>query len=304
MFEIDLTKYLKRGYKFDKVNDIKINGKNYIFKLLPRDESYNHNFDHFYNDLIINEICKKIGIECCDIYLAKYKKRYGTLVENYKTIGNAKYINGAAILREYFDYLERNHLISEGLDEPLDYPLNENYKEFIIKKMNNLETIWDALNYHYRNFPDSKRNKIVEKIMDELTTRYSLDYLVLQADRNAKNWEIIETKDDAYLTPLFDNELSFWFDLYIPELKVDINDKLKFSGELEKYLSFSSEYFKEKFIKLYNILTPDFLENIIKQLEMENDFTFPVLYKKELLENYIKYYNDIANTFGKIENKR
>ena len=37
---------------------------------------------------------------------------------------------------------------------------------------------------------------------------------------------------------------------------------------------------------------------------MKNDFAFPVMYKKELLENYNKYYNNVANIFNKIENKR
>lgn len=304
MNEIDLTNYLKKRYKFQKINDVEVDGKKYIFKLLPKDNLYNYKFVNFYNDLIFSELCKKLGISCCSVYLARYKNIYGTLIESYKTNVNANYINGSVILKDYLNYLIKNHLVEDCLDEKVNYPVNDDYKDCLVHKMNNLETIWDALNYHYKNLNELKRNEIIGKIMDELTTRYSLDYLLMQPDRHEKNWEIIELHNDAYLTPLFDNELSFYYYNYIPDLKIDINDKINYNSQLEKFLSFSSQNFKDKFVNLYNILTPEYLENTIKELEIKENFTFPVLYKKDILNNYSKQYNDITNILNELKNKR
>lgn len=304
MNEIDLTNYFKKRYRFEEINNVSIDGKNYIFKFLPRDNLFKYDLENFYNDLIVSELCKKVGIESCKVYLGKYKNRYGTLVENYKTNDKAIYVNGSIILKDYLKYLEKNHLVNEYLCENICYPIKNEYRTYLINKMNNLEIIWDALNYHFINFSDSKRCEIVKKIMDELTKRYSLDYLVMQTDRHERNWEIEETLDDAFLTPLYDNELSFCFDSYVPELKVDINNNIKFDSELEKYLSFSSDYYKEEFVNLYNILTPEFLENTIKQLEIRMDFSFPVIYKQTVIKNYSKHYNDITSILNKTKNKR
>ena len=97
MNEIDLTNYFKKRYRFEEINNVSIDGKNYIFKFLPRDNLFKYDLENFYNDLIVSELCEKVGIESCKVYLGKYKNRYGTLVENYKTNDKAIYVNGSII---------------------------------------------------------------------------------------------------------------------------------------------------------------------------------------------------------------
>lgn len=93
-----------------------------------------------YNELIIEEIAKLFNIETPIYDIAIINNTTGNISYNYKK-RSYTYIDGTTLLT---NYNKSNHTSKET-----------------IHNMNNLETIWNALDYHFRNYPD--KEQIVEK---------------------------------------------------------------------------------------------------------------------------------------------
>lgn len=295
----EIKKLFPKFYFFKEINECIIDGKKYIFKVCPKNNHGDYTLKYFYNDLIIKYMCNEIFINCCDIDLITTNKKTGVIVPDYRKSGY-NYINGKQILGEYLNYLEYNKLIEESLGINVKYPVDENQRLFLINQINNLENIWDALNYRYRKDSENVRNDKITKIMTELGKRFCFDYLVMQSDRHERNWEIEEKDDEAALTPLYDNETSFELGIINPEMRVEISSTKGIDNELEKYLCYSSDYFKNQFLDLFSFLTPQKLEEIIEKIEFERRFQFPYMYKENILKNYNLNYIDISNRIQRI----
>lgn len=295
----EIKKVFPKFYFFNEINECKIDGKKFIFKVLPKDIYNEYVIQYFYNDLIIKYVCDEVGIDCCDIDLITTNKKTGVIVPDYRK-NDCKYINGQDILEEYLNYLEQNELIEQYLGEKVNYSLNQDLREYLINQMNNLETIWDALNYHYRNDNEYIRQDKINKIINELCKRFSFDYLVMQTDRHERNWEVEEKNDSVQLVPLFDNEMTFNYFGFVTEMKVEKTDNIFGIKEIEKYLKYSFDHFRNQFMNIYKFLTPEKLEEIITNVEKERGFQFPIIYKKNLLQNYQLNYNEISEIIQRI----
>lgn len=295
----EIKKLFPRFYFFKETNECVIDGKKYIFKICTKNSQGQYNLEFFYNDLIVKYICDEISLDCCDIDLINTNKKMGVIVSDYRKDGY-NYINGQQILGEYLMYLEENKLIEESLGISVKYPLDENHRLFLINQMNNLETIWDALNYRYRNDQENIKNDKIIKIMSELSKRFCLDYLVMQSDRHERNWEVEEKGNNSSLTPLYDNETSFEWGIINPEMRVEISGMKGINNELEKYLIYSSDYFRNNFLDLFKSLTPQKIEEIITKIEIERGFQFPYIYKRNVIKHYELNYKDILSRIKRI----
>ncbi len=299
---VDISKYCKKKFFFQRKNTININGEEYFFKNALKNFDNSYKMESIYNDMIVEEMAKEIGIDVVHIEAAQINNKIGTLTKDYRQ-ADFSYINGSIILEEYLNYLEENKLINEYINPTyvIKYPLNDDLRKYLINDMNNLENIWDALNYHFHNYDEDNRLNIVKNIMVELTKRYSLDYLTMQNDRHERNWEIMENakKNIATLTPLYDNELSFNFMGFIPQMKVE--NEYCGNVEIEKYLSFSGRENINQFLNIYYYFTPNKLKEIILNIEDKRNISFPYMYKSTLIRNYEMNYNEITNAINKLK---
>ncbi len=266
-------------------------GKNYLFKKTAYEEKY--------RSLLVGKIAQEVGISFPKTKLAFYKGSDGELIEDYRKEGYA-YISGTEILMEYFYFLEANNKIDILFKDYNPYYYDE---ELILRKMNNLETIWNAVEFHFRKYPN--KNTIVYQIISSLANRFALDFLTMQQDRTDFNWEIEENplKDEGHLTPLFDCDKSFQSSFLI---KLDSGENQKTSDTYEKlayYLEISHSNYTSFFYSLFETYTPDRINAMIKELEKENDFIMEKEIKTEIMESYQIHYQEMQKILDNLNMK-
>ena len=274
---IDLTAYFTaKGIKKENINigydgRIIYNNKEYYLK------DIRENVNTLYCELIAEKLLDKLNLPHINYYLADF---FGNayLISNSFIKDGIKYVSGYKILDEYKDSININ----------LD-----------INDMNNLETIWNALEYRYtKMFNKNKAREIVSKLMDELTTLFSFDIVISNDDRHQSNWMIEESKHNISLSMIFDNEymLNFYLDddsLNSFALGVYPEDTEHFTyyvDIIKKYIRDSSSEFIDKLITIYNRLSIDVFLECIKEVEKEFQFIIPRENKELIINSYKKHY--------------
>lgn len=267
-----------------------INGKNYLFKTYQ-------STNQMYRSLIIEKIAIKSGINFAHTELASFDTLDGELIENYKK-ESYDYLNGSTILEEYFLYLKEQE--QEKMKQL--FPKYKSYRytlDEILLNMNNLETIEEALFYHYRTWEN--KEQIVKNIMEKLKHIFYLDFLTMQRDRGHNNWELEEKKNILYadLPPLIDSNRSF----YLPSFQILLNPTYKMSPtSLYEKLEYMLDYDENNdfFLQLYTENPPEKIEKIIKEIELEHQF----LMEKEIKILIMASYNEHYQILTKILEKR
>lgn len=274
---IDLTSYLtNKGIKKENINisydgRIIYDNKEYYLK------DIRENINTLYCELIADKLLNKLNLPHVNYYLAEFfGKAY--LISNSFKKEDENYVSGYKILDEYKDALNSN----------LD-----------INDMNNLETIWNALEYRYtKMFEKSKAREIVSKLMNQLTTLFSFDIVVANDDRHQSNWIVKEAKDDISINTMFDNEYmlnsylddeslnSFALGIY-PE---DTEHFINYIDVIKKYIRDSSSEFINKLIMVYNTLSIDVFLQCIKEVEEEFQFIIPSENRQLIINSYKKHY--------------
>lgn len=195
-----------------------------------------------FNELVVEEILKELGISCAHYDLAIFNGIKGVISYDYKK-GGVKYTKGYDILKEYYDYLEANNKFKDLLPGE-KIPLEE---DKLLKPYNRLDIIWDALYYHYRD----KENvyDIVKKLMQEMVQKRNVDLLLVNNDDHPYNWEIMEDGEEISLSPYYDSTRCFETDY--PLLQTSYGNFGNIKEDLEEYFRVSSEENVIEFIKLY-----------------------------------------------------
>ena len=241
------------------------------------------------NELIIDSICKLFNKDVLEQdygYITdKYNRKvYGLISNNYKD-DNYSYISLDTILNDYYVYITNNNI---------------NYEKIRIYELVNLETIWQALEYRYRNIDNSK--EIVKKLMEELVSRLLIDILTGQNDRYEFNIEIKEKDSDIKLANIYGNEEGLMYDKF--DMGVTM-DSLKYKGDY--MTSLLSEFFnisESKYIDIFNLmldkLNIDKFKLIVNDIKLQvKDLEIPDGYFNELISRYSKYYNEYKNIVNK-----
>ena len=289
---IDYNKYnlLKEKGIIKEINDpigrkytffLNIGNKSIFFKECSR--------EGIVNELIIDDICKLFNKDVLEQkygYITdKYNRRvYGLISNNYK-LDNYVYISLDTILSDYYVYITNNNI---------------NYEGIRIYELINLETIWQALEYRYRN--NTNHEKIVKSLMEELTSRFLIDILTGQNDRHEFNIEIKENNNDVSLANIYDNEEGLAYDKF--DMGVTM-DSLKYKGDY--MLNLLNEFFDisdSKYIDLFNSMLDKL--NIDKFKLIVNNIKFKTSelgvsdnYFDELINKYSKYYNEYKSIVNK-----
>ena len=284
---IDYDKYnlLREKGIIEEVNDMErrytfflnINNKSVFFKECSK--------EGIINELIIVNICKLFNKDVLDQdygYITdKYNKKiYGLISDNYKNDGYT-YASLDTILNDYYVYITNNNI---------------NYESIRIYELINLETIWQALEYRYKDM------EIVKKLMEELVSRFLIDILTGQSDRHEFNIEIKEKGNDIKLANIYDNENGLMYDKF--DMGVTM-DSLKYNGDY--MISLLNEFFNisdSKYIDIFNFmldkLSIDKFKLIVNNVKSNvKDLNVSDSYFDELIERYSKYYNEYKNIVNK-----
>lgn len=289
---IDYNKYnlLKEKGIIEEMNDSK--GRKYAFfvnihgiKIYFKESTK----EGIVNELIIDSICKLFNKDVLEQdygYITdKYNRKvYGLISNNYKD-DNYSYISLDTILNDYYVYITNNNI---------------NYEKIRIYELVNLETIWQALEYRYRNMDNSK--EIVKKLMEELVSRLLIDILTGQNDRYEFNIEIKEKDSDIKLANIYGNEEGLMYDKF--DMGVTM-DSLKYKGDY--MTSLLNEFFnisESKYIDIFNLmldkLNIDKFKLIVNDIKLQvKDLEIPDGYFNELISRYSKYYNEYKNIVNK-----
>lgn len=150
-------------------------------------------------------------------------------------------------------------------------------------KTNSLYDIWHTLENYVNNFPE---------VMNDIVKMYIFDLLFMLCDRRTDNWGLL-TKDNITSLVIFDNE--YLFRANNPHMitsKYEWNNNLSRENEIKSFLAQSSNEYVELFKKIYEIVPPEKLKEIISKVEEEYNIVLEE--KIKILECYINNYELIG----------
>lgn len=289
---IDYNKYnlLKEKGIIKEIDDPE--GRKYTFFLNINDKSIffkECSKEGIINELIIDNICKLFNKDVLEQdygYITdKYNRKvYGLISNNYKN-DDYSYISLDTILNDYYVYITNNNI---------------NYENIRIYELINLETIWQALEYRYRNMDNSE--EIVKNLMEELTSRFLIDILTGQNDRYEFNVEIKEKGNDIKLANIYDNEEGLMYDKF--DMGVTM-DSLKYKGDymtslLNEFFNISESKYIDIFNSMLDKLSIDKFKTIVNNIKSNvKDLEVSDNYFNELIDKYSKYYNEYKSIVNK-----
>lgn len=278
---LDLNDYFRNATISDEdikegANDIdywlKINGEEYYFKMTRNP----------YVELICYEIARFLGINATPYDLAIFNNYRGVISKSYRK-EDCAYISGMRILRQYLKLDDNINVSKEMGLKGKNYFLNK----YIPRDFNNLEIIWQAIEYRYSKIAV---HVDIEKIMNDLILLLMFNILTCQNDGMPQNWELEESETDVKLVPIFDNEYCLAIDEANRAFS-KLTTSFKDNGQenitiLEEFLKVSSQEFVDLFIQKYNLLTLEEFVNILSIVEKKISCEIPEYLKATYIEAF------------------
>lgn len=272
---------------------VNINGEEYYFK--PSNNCY--------NEIIGYHASTFLGIDACFCDLAILNGQKGIISKSLRK-ENIKLTSGFDILSEYvYSGLSNLYWIKKMMnnsDISKKWWFDDKYRDksnLIANSINDLENIWHALEYKYKD--DIRFN--IEKVMNQMVMMYIYSLLSYDTDKYATNWLIEESENDIRLAPIYDNEDAFNY------TKDKLNQRIRFSGsttpetydynQLEAiniFFSISSSEYSNLFYDMYKKLLNNF-DKIIKNAEIQIDTTIPIQKKLTITNGFYKNMEQIRN---------
>jgi len=237
-----------------------VEGKEYYFKPTR----------NIYEELIVSECAKFLDIDAVEYDLAVFNGIEGVISENYKKENN-NYIPGVKILYDYFRDDDNKDVLKEmGLNFE---NVEECYNSLVVSEaIQNLEVIWQALEYRYKNDYHS-----VENIMHNLLEHFMLNMLIGQKDGHPLNWEVEESLEGNKLVPYYDGGESFdTYETPHSYIAVSYRDKGKDNyAVFEEFLKISSSDFIESFVDKFERLGTIEFYQILRKVENKIGIRLP-----------------------------
>lgn len=251
---------------------LKINEETFYFK--PSSFSY--------REILAYHIATLLGYDACYYDLAMFSVTHdqiskGVISKSYKK-ENANYISGTDCLKEYYQAFP-NIVEDMGLTNDWEKIYDGPY----IIDMNNLEIIWQALEFKYGDNP----NVNIDDLMENMVNRYIFAILLRTNDLGSYNWELEEHNGKVSICPLIDNELIFYNEKATTAFSTSFKDSDKSIKEsIKLFLTRSSEEYVHLFIQKFNEFNEEMLLNAIMLAENQINQSIPENEKKEIIENY------------------
>lgn len=293
---LDLDNYFLENYKLNIIKNLvenkiveEIDEKYFWFTMDDDKYMFKECYmkEECYIELISMKMLQRIGYDCAFYDLAKFNGMEGVITKDFKKQGHT-YISGSTLIDEY--YTEE---ISDNIYDRI-YALKKKMREH-----NNLEDIWNILEKRYSSYPNKR--EIIENIMNEMIKRFLFYILTKQWDNAAHNWIVDETDTTATLAPIFDNQKMLGLASVKKDkpvsLKVDEFNKNDNVTELKKLFKQSGDEVFEEFKRIYEILTPEALNEIITEIENETGYSIDSNITSEIISDYTSNYNDLGVIF-------
>lgn len=251
---------------------LKIDNIEYFFKYTQ----------HPYTELICSEIAKTLGIRTASYDLAMFRNYKGVISQSFRK-KDCRYVSGTEILNGYLQRV-RNIAFLKDMGAKKNYFLNR----FLPRDINNLEIIWQAIEYRYNELGI---NIDIEKIMNDLILLFIFNILALQNDGLPQNWELEESSNGVFLTPIFDNEYCLSFDDF-GNVSSKLTTSFKDGGYsnyqiLEEFLKISDNKTIILFLNKFEKLTEKSFLEIIESVEKHIKSEIPT----DIKMNYINSFN-------------
>lgn len=268
-------------------------------------------FDSKYDQLVKNEIIKPLSrhkvcfyIESLGLFFKEEDNCYPELIGS----EIAKFLNIDSVYCDMLEFVTSDKTIKgvvsndfrednyelNTIDKIIDEYLIDSNKKVMYNDMN-LELLSDALNNHYINYEN--REAIVNKIMDNIKKSFLFDILIGNIDNGRYNYELKENDIDGKLTPYFDYEQIFKFGT--TRLTVSDNNNYDVYDNLLNFLNSEVNYI-DYFKRMYDLLTPDKIEELFIKIENDKGIKIPDNYKNIVFLSYSRHYNNIGMILEKV----
>lgn len=262
---------------------ITLEGKEYYFKQT----------NAYYRELLCSQLAKMLDIEALDYDLATYNGYIGVISESYRKEGNI-YVSGHHILANYYNK-DLDTVNEMGLEQ-INWEKDAEAPYYF--HMNNLMTIWQALEVYYP-YAD------ISYLLDKIINQFIFAILTEQIDKGAQNWEIEESFDNVDVVPLYDNEGAYF------GLKDEYGLSMAMSTDyrdydatiievLRNFLNTSSNEYVELFLNKFNTLDEEMLEKALKNIEIKTGIEIPEKEKSNIYSNFIKHQMKIENLLNEL----
>lgn len=248
-----------------------------VFSFDYQGETYYYKYDSLtlpYSELVAAELANDYGISHVDYDLATYENSKGVISKDYKK-ENDKIIEGTVILSDFYE----------------KYDSADTYSEI----HNNLEDIWDALEYRYRNHKN--KQEIVKDLMKKIVDIFVFDIITCQSDRHSLNWGIIENEDNVDILPLFDNEriLMTQGSGAMVSLTTDSDGFVSLFDNMKEFNHISSDEFNSLIKEKLSIVSEENLNSIFERISNKTEYPMPDSYKEYYLMQFKNHRRNIEN---------
>ena len=126
-----------------------------------------------------------------------------------------------------------------------------------------------------------------------------LDLLIGNNDNGEYNYEMMVSKDNAYLSPYSDFGLTFNF----TNTRLRVNEEVDNSIYSNLKILLKEDKYYQEFINMYNKLNPFILEELIEELEEKRKIALDDNFKNIIFLSYSKHYMLLRNILEMLRNK-
>lgn len=262
--------------KNDEQYWVYIDDEEYYFKPTVFDLG-NECVNFAYKELVGYQAAKFLGIDACYCDLAILNGEKGIISKSLRKNG-VNLVSGNEILGDYiacnFDIVKDMGMGSELASQTEKYGLGDTTRYFSAMYINNLEMIWQALEYRY----EDKIN--ISSVMYQFVLMYMFTIIFGDADKHPGNWFIVEGKDEVKLAALFDNgNIFIGYEEGYDIDKINMNFSTRFKDyevnlvqTLKVFLETSGEEYFDLFINMSDKILMNFdliLDMVQKQIQGE-----------------------------------
>ena len=186
------------------------------------------------------------------------------------------------------DYRIPNHLLVK-------------FDKILENKDMTLDNILISLNIYFKDYHD--REEIIKRIYNDVIKHYMLDLLLGNIDNGKYNYELIVGDDNAYLSPYTDFGMIFNF----TSTNLRVNNEVDNSLYNNLRLLLTNELYYKEFIKMYKKITPERMEELLKEVEDNKNISLGDNFKNIVFLSYMKHYliiDGIIKEINKDKRKR
>lgn len=262
--------------------------------------------------------------------IRNYRKTFDALIRNKTITSLGRYKSSFYINKEKLFFKEEdkiyNELLGNAIAEYLD--INYTYYEPMIIKTNTreikglvardyrregyslvkfnkllngkemtLDNIKIALDIYFKDYIN--REALVDKIYSEVIKHYMLDLLIGNNDNGKYNYEMMVSKDNAYLSPYSDFGMTFNF----TSTRLGVNEEVDNNIYSNLKVLLEEDKYYQEFIDMYNKLNPFVLEELIEDLEEKRKIDLDDNFKNIIFLSYSKHYMLVRDILEMLRNK-